>query len=423
MEMSTNNLRPELRYVEAFPIEQEDKVFFLIRDPLESPGPLIMSPAEFFLVSHFDGQHTLTDIKLKFAERFDGVLLPEGHLEKLVQILDENYFLNTPAFYEHQKRTLAEYINAPVRPAWHAGTAYEDDPQALRKQLESFYLAPAGAGLPQLLSQKSNGSQVLCPSYLVPHIDLRVGGACYTHAFRHLAENYRPEVVIVLGVAHYGGEKFFNATRKDFETPLGTVGADQDFLNRWQARAPEALFEQEWVHRTEHSIEFQIPFLQHALDYPFTIVPVLCGSLELHLRKDSKLGRMGRIDELIDSLKETIREEEREVALLLSVDLAHMGPKFGDEEAIDDLKAASIREADHRFFEALSRWDEAVYWETMRSDLLPRKVDACAALYAFLRMFDAGQSRLLCYDQNRQPDTGSVVTFASMLLQPRSYRE
>ncbi|RMH95481.1 MAG: AmmeMemoRadiSam system protein B, partial [Calditrichaeota bacterium] len=393
-----------------------------VRDPLElAAGPLVLTPHEFYLITLLDGNRSLRDIKLEFARKFGGVLLPDEQLQEIINALDAGHYLDTEGFREHFRRIQEEFRQAPVRVAWHARQAYPDDPEQLRQLLDGFYEHPRGAGKPFSASEGTASPFALpdnrrLTGILAPHIDLRVGGPCYTHAYRYLIENSDADLYIILGVAHYGGEGFFITTTKDFETPLGTVPTDREFVQRWMENAGEDLTREEWAHRIEHSIEFQLPFLQHGLGRPFSIVPVLCGHLEPPLSETGELSPDPRIAGLIESLGTTIAQTHRRVAFILSVDLAHMGPKFGDPRPITPEDQERIREADQIMFDVVSRLEREAFAGLMRYDLLPRRVDACAAVYTFLSLMPEGEGRLVAYDQNFQEDTGSLVSYGSMIF-------
>ena len=55
------------------------------------------------------------------------------------------------------------------------------------------------------------------------------------------------------------------ATRKDFATPLGAAETDGELLDAVAARCSLDLFADEFAHRREHSIEFQVVWLQHVI--------------------------------------------------------------------------------------------------------------------------------------------------------------
>ena len=417
--------RPHLRYIDTFPIQEKGETYFVIRDPLEiSPSPLIVSPVEFYILNFFDGAHVIPDIQAEVQQRMEGLQIPEERITKLIDILDSNYYLIGSRFETHVQQIMDEYHRSPVRKAWHAGGSYPENPAELNLKLEAFYASQNGAGILNGTVNASLPEHIRAPedwqlqAIMVPHIDLRVGGECYTHAYKPLFESpaANADLYVIFGVAHYGGNGFFTTTAKDFQTPLGEVKTDKDFIARWHANAGLNLSQGEWAHRIEHSVEFQLPFLQHGLKKPFEIVPVLCGSVEPFVEGGKRLEEDAELTRLISSLKQTISETDKRVVLVLSVDLAHMGPKFGDEFDINSKIAEDIREADFQMFNALSRMDSATFQDMIVKDLIPRKVDACSAVYTLLQLMDEGAGKMVSYDQSFQSDTNSLVSYGSMVF-------
>ncbi len=110
----------------------------------------------------------------------------------------------------------------------------------------------------------------------------------------------RPDRVVFLATSHYSGNHYplydgkpFIATRKRFETPLGSVVADQEFMNllEEQSEVTGCSFSDR-AHRSEHSIELHLIFLQYLWSHPFKIVPILVGSLEeLYYKEDGDVGQ------------------------------------------------------------------------------------------------------------------------------------
>lgn len=410
---------PRLRYVDAFPVEQDGQSFFYLHDPIEvAESALVLSPLEFYIITMFDGEHSRSDIKLKVARRFRGILLTDEQLDQIITILNKHHYLDSAEFRDRFNRLQEEFHRSGVRRAWHAGKSYPEAPDALQQQLDSFYSHPQGAGLPAQESGAANGQETgaRLQAILAPHIDLRVGGGCYTHAYRPLWRNRDIDLFIILGVAHYGGDRFFTACAKDFETPLGMVETDRSLLKDWQERAGADLTENDWVHRTEHSIEFQLLFLQHALRRPFKILPVLCGFVEHEAPGNGAVKIPPAAAGWIKALRETVENSGKRALYVLSVDLAHMGPKFGDARAIDATAAERIETADRRMFEVISRMDRPAFLKLMHDDLLARRVDACTAVYTLMSLLPGAEGKLLAYQQNFQEDSGSVVSYGSMLF-------
>jgi AmmeMemoRadiSam system protein B len=377
---------------------------------------LLLPPHAFFLLTLMDGTRTADDMRRAFADQFDGVELPVQQIHDLIAGLDKGCYLDTASSRARQVEVDRAYRAAPVRPAWHAGQAYPESPDELVRQLEAFYDDDQGAGRPQ---PKAGGSGDDPWAVLVPHIDLRVGGPCFTHGYRPLLEAEPADLYVVLGVAHYGDGSFFVATGKDFDTPLGRVETDRGVLEAWSERAACDLISGEIAHRTEHSVEFQLLFMQHGLGArAYKMLPILCGPLEPYLQVNRPPGQVEESARLLDGLREVLAGDARRVRYIVSVDLAHVGPKFGDPEPIDDDEATRHEELDRNLLSAAEQGDADALFATLAGDGNARRVDAASALYTLLYLQPGLRGRIAAYGQNRQPDTGSMVTFASMVFTP-----
>jgi len=67
-------------------------------------------------------------------------------------------------------------------------------------------------------------------------------------------------------------------------------------------------------------------------------------------------------------------------------------------------------------FDIVSRFDAGQYYELMKKDLFPRRVDACTAIYTLLSIMEKGEGKTVGYGQNFQPDTQSLVSYGSMVF-------
>ena len=198
---------------------------------------------------------------------------------------------------------------------------------------------------------------------MCPHIDLRAGGEIYPPAFTALAEaaaGSRPfELFVILGVAHNGGtepgKSFAIATGKHYATPFGQVATHGGVIEEWSRLAGRDLTEQQWMHRTEHSVEFPLLFLQYIQARaglpPFEVVPVLLGSVDSYLRGHEDPLQAPEVANELAALREAVGASGRRALYLLSVDLAHIGPKFGHPDRVDDASAAACEQADRDLLE------------------------------------------------------------------------
>ena len=279
------------------------------------------------MVRHFDGRTSLDQIRLGIqAETGQSASMTD--LETLVESLDRAMVLDGPSL----ARFVDQYARQAIRPSSHAGRSYPADGEALRQELTRSFQGPRGAGLP---TNPPRVDSRPIRAILSPHIDFGRGGPVYTHAYKELIERSDADVFVILGVAHQYCKNRFALTRKDFQTPLGTARTDRAFVDRVAAIAGNHLFEDELAHRTEHSIEFQVVFLQYGLGRSprfISIVPILVGSFhDLMQGRDrpDRPTRGRRRDGRGPPIGRGV-ESGKKVAYIGGIDLCHVGPEFGD---------------------------------------------------------------------------------------------
>src|SRR3990172_5901874 len=141
--------RPRLRPIEAFPLTTDGHQMIGLRDPSHVAEAVLMVPAAALpIVAALDGQHTILDIQ-EAETRRQGRLVFREEIERLVQILNEDLFLEGPTLEAARRAQAEAFHQSPVRPAFHAGKAYDADPGALRTKIDSFFTHPEGPGLAQ----------------------------------------------------------------------------------------------------------------------------------------------------------------------------------------------------------------------------------------------------------------------------------
>jgi MEMO1 family protein len=407
--------KPKIRPVEAFPVEQEGHTYIVLRDPTGiAPEPILVGMGAYFLVTLFDGVNTLVDLQAAFAHRF-GDLLPSDQLKQLVDALDRGYYLDSPASAERLREIREEFARNPQRPAVLAGLAYEKDPVRLRQEIAAFFRRPGAPG--EIPSPRSNGPAL--SGLIAPHIDPRRGGAAYAHAYGELLTRERPELVVILGTSHYGmGPELFTGTRKDYQTPLGTVATDREFVERLAARYQGGdLFAEEILHRNEHSIEFQALFLSWALGTAgYSVVPILVGSFHEMVQSGEIPSNDPRISGFIDALRAELTAEKRRVLILAGVDFAHVGKKFGDSFSAEERVAARVKKDDLALIESIKRGDPAGFFADIMKDHDARKICGFAPMYTQLELLRGHKARLLMHDIAMEPQTESAVSFASLAI-------
>lgn len=420
---------PGLRTVsaEARPLDDSQKpgeeppVGIVLTDPEGfAKEPIILTPETLALVSLFDGKRTIKQIVQIFEERYE-IHLEEVNILKLIAKLDEAGFLDSPSFRERLRKEVVAYLEAPCRPAAHVGSAYPADADGVREMVEEFFKTDDGPGeMPDTSLPKEHHLHGI----VLPHIDLRVGGATYAHGYKALLEKSQADLYVILGVAHQGaGDGLYHLTLKSFETPLGEVKVERSIAEKLQGSSDTDPALGEYLHRNEHSVEFQAVLLQSLLKErakrEFEIVPVLCGPIEPFLPTEDEDGSDPREDARFKGFVSTLREEldksNRKWCILASVDLSHVGPKFGDMTPMTERLLLPVARGDRRLLEPLERVDADAFYNEIYRTKNSRHVDAVMAVLTLLAagkdLFKTG--RLLHYDQMLEGQS-RAVSFASL---------
>ena len=152
-----------------------------------------------------------------------------------------------------------------VRMPAHAGTFYPSDPAILKRRVERFIAEADDPSHPGILR-----------AIVAPHAGYDYSGPVAGSAYRAVAphvDGFRR--ALVLGPSHRVYFRGVALPASDgFRTPLGDLPVDADLKSA--VADLEGVAESEEAHRSEHSVEVQLPFLQVALGSP-SILPVVVG--------------------------------------------------------------------------------------------------------------------------------------------------
>jgi hypothetical protein len=400
---------PKLRYgLEAHYIQHQGKPYLMLRDRLGyTDKTVLFQPAVGRILALLDGNRTLRDVQAEVF-RQTGELLFSEQLEEILRVLDENLFLENRRYIEHVARTVARFRNDPVRRAQHAGRSYPEDPDDLKEMLDGFFAEAQKADASE--NDPRGGSTDRLLALVAPHIDVRAGGTTFARAYRCLSQaTDPPRTWVVLGTGHEPVDNWFALTLKDFETPLGTVACDRAAAEELVRRSPMDVLAGEYNHRLEHTIEFQAVFLAH-VQPEARIVPVLCsfGPEDWRERREA-------VDGFCEALRAVVRGSSYPVGLIASVDLAHVGPRYGDEFLPTERTVREHMERDGVLLDALCRTDAEALMEEIARDNNARKVCGSAPLYVLAKVLSGrAAGRVLDHAHAVVDPQGSFVTFAAM---------
>ncbi len=400
---------PKLRSLRSRELWHDGRLFIALDCPFGLfPESILIERDWFFrVVRNFDGNHSLGSIAASFL-RETGALVTVGELESFAGQLDRAGAIDSPAF----ARFLEDYRAQRLRPAAHAGGSYSNSERALRVQLARYFADPAGSG--PATTARPDAPKLR--GILSPHIDFGRGGPTYTWAYRELVERSDADVFVIFGVAHVPCRRKFVLTRKDFETPLGLARTDGHFVDAIVREAGDGWFEDELAHRREHSIEFQVVFLQYLLgtSRDVSIVPILVGSFHDLMASGVDPIRDPEVAGFVAAVRRAEAESGKRVAYVGAVDFSHVGPEFGDSGPVDDATLDEVRRFDAGMIASAEAGDPAGWFGRAAKVDDRWRVCGLAATYTMLHAMGPARGRLLRYNQAVDAARTCCVTFASL---------
>lgn len=272
-----------------------------------------------------------------------------------------------------------------VRKPIAAGAFYPSDADKLVMAISGF-MDKAEAG-----TRETAGAV----SFVAPHAGYVYSGATAAYTFKAMLEEHRKkkfDTIVIIGPNHTGYGRPISVSLQDWETPLGKTRNDTE-LSKAIIERSDYIQEDEDAHFQEHSIEVELPFIQHLFG-GIRCVFVCMGDQSTEACKllseaiSSASGRLGR-----------------RIAVLASSDFDHFEP------------AQTAKEKDMRAIRALELLDVEGFNEALsrtRDTTCGHGPISVAALFAKRQGAKAGH--LLKYSNSGEAtrDYGSVVAYASI---------
>src|SRR5262245_34653436 len=401
-DLDTPKLRPGLQ-VMAGP---EPGTVVLI-DQLRLGGPLQLSRAAFDLIRLFDGCKSLAVLQAETAIMFGGEAVPLETLANLIEGLEQEFFLESPR--------LLDRLRVPDRPPVCIG-CYDADPDLARKQLRRLFTAPGGPGLPA-----ERGSRVATDGpvrvVLLPHMDYHRGGITYGWGFKELVERTPASLFVIVATSHYSGKRF-SLTRQNFCSPLGRVETDQAHIDRIVRQYGDGLFDDPYAHAGEHSIELEVVGRQFAFaGRPFRIVPLLVGSFFDCVGERCRPGEREDVARMIAALRQAEEEAGEPICYVISGDLAHIGPKFDDEDLVNERMLQHSKAQDDLLLQRAVAADADGYFDVIAAEDDARRICGLPPTYLALEAARPKRGKLLHYGRYVHPEGYESVSFASMAFE------
>src|SRR3972149_8897481 len=276
-----------------------------------------------------------------------------------------------------------------VRRPTQAGSFYAGDAEALKAQIDSCFLHKFGSG--KLPKVDPKGARKIV-GLVCPHAGYKYSGAVAANAYYELAQDGKPDTVVVLGPNHTGyGSALAVMNEGLWRTPLGDVEIDVETANQI-VRETRLVDVDELAHRFEHSVEVQLPFLQYLYGSEFKFVPI-CFQMQ----------DLASAVEVGNALVEVLASKN--AVVIASSDMTHYEPQ------------GNAAKKDMAALEAVEAMDEKRFYSIIEK----QNVTACgygpiAAVITVAKGLSAKEATLLCYKSSGDitGDYSSVVGYAAV---------
>jgi len=270
-----------------------------------------------------------------------------------------------------------------VREPSVSGMFYPDDPAVLRKDI-GVYLKGADV---EPFSGQVHG-------IVSPHAGYVYSGQVAAYAYKAVS-GLEFDTVIVIAPSHRAYFEGIALWEKgSFKTPLGNITIDEHSAEELLEESDIFITNRD-VHRGEHSLEVQLPFLQCVFK-DFLLVPLLMGA-----------GAEDLYEKASDAIKRVISGSARRCLIVASTDLSHYYP-YATAVKIDTITVEHLRNFDV---------------PAMIRDTRSEKAQACGAgpmITAMMaaRKLGAGASRVLKYANSGDVsgDRSGVVGYVSAIF-------
>ena len=403
-------LLPRLRAnLDFMPSPIDDRPGLLMRDAFGySSATLIIPPLLIQCLELFDGQHTVRDVK-DHLYKLTGDFEANGLAEHLLDTLNKAGFLDNETYHEIRVDAHRGFAEASTRYPAHAGTGYPSDSKQLSEVFGDYMNDEAGNG-PATRPENLIG-------LAAPHVSPHGGWESYQAAYRLLTPADRDRTFVILGTSHRGEPDRFGLTRKPYLTPFGHARTEVALVDRMEKDGGPAVIMEDYCHSFEHTIEFQVTFLQHVCGPDIKILPILCGSYARSIYFGGKPEDNEDVKRFLGALGDLNAREGNRLLWVLGIDMAHKGRRYEEKHPAlaGEGDMIGVEQRDRKRIESTNAGEADAFWSQVQEGDGDDELKWCGSspVYTFMKAVPEARGNLLRYQQ-WNIDEQSIVSFAGI---------
>tara|TARA_B110000495_G_C23041656_1_gene625252 strand:+ start:5648 stop:6853 length:1206 start_codon:yes stop_codon:yes gene_type:complete len=388
---------PALRSFQAWPISKDKKQFVALRDPYALVRETMVVPAHLFgVIKRIDGNTLAKDIAASTKA-------PEDQFIDLLEKLDASGLLWGPTSAKLEQDTVARLTEDgtfPIRASGSLGKTTED----CKKQLQQWFSETEDPEFEQAIR-----------GIVAPHLDYVRGWPNYASAYYAWQTAEKPDRIVILGTNHFGEGDGVVLSTIGFTSPLGHCPVDTAVIDCLLAAFGEGVLKDLIDHAAEHSIELQLPWIQHCFGNVPVVAALIPNPLIDMLDGDEDNSRT-TTDEFISELKKILEELGGTTYVVASADLSHVGQQFGEPRPVDDQRKYDVERHDREMMTKFIGNDTEDFVSSMKWHNNSTNWCSIGNMSAAVNLLEPNQIELIDYRQACDSKGAALVSSCAMAL-------
>ncbi|MBC8523597.1 MAG: AmmeMemoRadiSam system protein B [Phycisphaerales bacterium] len=386
---------PAVRRIQPLPMKKDGQVIIGLRDPFELSKETIALPANIFaIVQQINGTLTAEEIATKTKAP------PEQFIE-LLEKLDEVGLLWGPTAAKLEQEALSK-IKADGTFAIRSSGPLGKTPKDCSKRIDGWF-------------NETEDPEFDKPIHAIvaPHLDYDRGWPNYACAYYAWQNADNPDRVVILGTNHFGNGDGVVLSTIGFSSPFGTCPVDKLVVEKLAEKLGSGLTTDMLDHLAEHSIELQLPWLQHCFGNVPIVAALVPSPLIPMIEND---GERTTTTEFVEALQAILDEVGGTTYFVASADLSHVGQQFGEPRAVDDQRKFDVEKHDREMMAKFIQGDAEEFVDAMKWNNNATQWCSIGNMSALMQLAKANSIELIDYRQWCDDNGIALVSSCSMAL-------
>ncbi|MDP7009697.1 MAG: AmmeMemoRadiSam system protein B [Phycisphaerales bacterium] len=388
---------PHIRPIQPIPMKKEEQVIVGLRDPFQLSKESLALPANVYsIVQKMNGDTPAKAIA-------ESTKAPPDQFIDLLNKLDQVGLLWGPTakrLEEELLQSLKSTKTFPVRTTAALGKSVD----ACRTQLNQWFDETEDPEFEKPVA-----------AIVAPHLDYFRGWPNYASAYYAWQHADNPDRIVILGTNHFGNGDGVVLSTIGFSSPLGTCPVDEEVTKQLCEKLGVGLTADMLDHHAEHSIELQLPWIQHCFGNVPIVAALIPSPLIPMIEED---GKRTTTQEFVDALRSVLDEVGGTTYFVASADLSHVGQQFGEPRPVDDQRKFDVEKHDREMMTKFIQGDACEFVDAMKWNNNATQWCSIGNMSAVMELVNPSSIELIDYRQWSDDNGAALVSSCAMALTP-----